>query len=635
MAYGIGQQQQQQPPGLLGVDDAGPSCPFAPENAREYLCSADERHWEAGPSAREHGGYVGNCSGTWNFPAGEACGEDVEQSSGRAAAGCILGVEFIENVGPAGRAPQLSCELKDSYSSSATALGSTQDTGQESSNFFCSMHQEASLCIRSACAVRLNLRIDEALVREFNFKLSGHDLPASDPPLVSSSAAKSEDRRADEASVNREKIAKPVFRIKASNMFAHSLEIGSWQVHSKQLADLSVKFYYAKKKVIWEVLEGSRKKKIEFLWSSISSMRMDLKGDDFDAWEVELNRQPSFYDELDPKPRKHTLWKICEDFTNQEATLHQLHRVLIHKDQGFHSHFQKLLSYDPRLAQMMAEDDGQDATSPTVHPCPQSPAPQSSPATHSHRPGLAAKAPARQGSGNRSSPSELPPTHHPKANSRGLTFDYRTVEGAPRELHSWSPTAAAHPGPPPVASSFACEDWQCQQPCSTTGQYELLGGFRSSLPPRMRLSSSAPAPESTSASFGSDNSHMCEVSACRIGGELPVGASNKAAPSKELGLHPRQLLTDDQSFKRMCTAAKEDQPSWLPRQGHFNPHDNMASVFTAVLPGANCNHPYASLSTDQAQLTFGNRNMVVWQHGIPGSPNTSQASFPQRYSTWM
>ena len=49
------------------------------------------------------------------------------------------------------------------------------------------------------------------------------------------------------------------------------------QFWSSFLADLSVKFYYAKKKVTWEVMEGSRKKKIEFLWSTISSMKIEVE----------------------------------------------------------------------------------------------------------------------------------------------------------------------------------------------------------------------------------------------------------------------------------------------------------------------------------------------------------------------
>ncbi|KAG6495961.1 hypothetical protein ZIOFF_043798 [Zingiber officinale] len=62
-------------------------------------------------------------------------------------------------------------------------------------------------------------------------------------------------------------------RIKASNLLATLLRIGTWECVSRYEGDLVAKCYLAKHKLIWEVLEGSLKSKIEFYWSDITAIR--------------------------------------------------------------------------------------------------------------------------------------------------------------------------------------------------------------------------------------------------------------------------------------------------------------------------------------------------------------------------
>lgn len=49
------------------------------------------------------------------------------------------------------------------------------------------------------------------------------------------------------------------------------------------------KLYYAKRKLVWEFLEGPLKKKIEIQWSDIGAMRAIIGDDQPGVWEIEVN----------------------------------------------------------------------------------------------------------------------------------------------------------------------------------------------------------------------------------------------------------------------------------------------------------------------------------------------------------
>ncbi|GFZ07219.1 hypothetical protein Acr_19g0001560 [Actinidia rufa] len=55
-------------------------------------------------------------------------------------------------------------------------------------------------------------------------------------------------------------------KLKATNFPALVLKIGAWERFSRHEGDLVAKCYYAKKKIVWEVLEGALKSKIEIQW---------------------------------------------------------------------------------------------------------------------------------------------------------------------------------------------------------------------------------------------------------------------------------------------------------------------------------------------------------------------------------
>ncbi|KAJ3693350.1 hypothetical protein LUZ60_008830 [Juncus effusus] len=137
-------------------------------------------------------------------------------------------------------------------------------------------------------------------------------------------------------------------KLKASNFPACLLQIGDWERVSRYEGDLVGKCYFAKHKLVWEVLEGGLKSKIEIQWSEISAIKASFPKEGHETLEVVLARQPLFFRETNPQPRKHTLWQATSDFTGGQASLHRRH--YLECEQGFMiKHFEKLIRCDTRL----------------------------------------------------------------------------------------------------------------------------------------------------------------------------------------------------------------------------------------------------------------------------------------------
>ncbi|XP_047309982.1 uncharacterized protein LOC124913449 [Impatiens glandulifera] len=137
-------------------------------------------------------------------------------------------------------------------------------------------------------------------------------------------------------------------KLKASNFTGSLLRIGSWEYKSKHEGDLVAKCYFAKHKLVWEVLDGGLKNKIEIQWSDIMSLKGNYPDDGPGTLDLVLARQPLFFRETNPQPRKHTLWQATTDFTDGQASVHRKHFLqcppgLLGK------HFEKLIQCDPRL----------------------------------------------------------------------------------------------------------------------------------------------------------------------------------------------------------------------------------------------------------------------------------------------
>ncbi|KAJ0965756.1 hypothetical protein J5N97_026894 [Dioscorea zingiberensis] len=112
-------------------------------------------------------------------------------------------------------------------------------------------------------------------------------------------------------------------KLKASNFPASLLRIGSWECISRYEGDLVAKCYYAKHKLVWEVLEGGLKSKIEIQWSDITALKATCPENGPGTLDVVLARQPLFFRETNPQPRKHALWQATWILLVDKQVLHK------------------------------------------------------------------------------------------------------------------------------------------------------------------------------------------------------------------------------------------------------------------------------------------------------------------------
>ncbi|KAI5067552.1 hypothetical protein GOP47_0018080 [Adiantum capillus-veneris] len=137
-------------------------------------------------------------------------------------------------------------------------------------------------------------------------------------------------------------------KLKAANFPAAKLRIGTWECMSRYDGDLVAKCYYAKRKLVWEVLDNGLKSKMEVQWSEISALKAVFPDDQPAVLDIELSRPPLFYREINPQPRKHTLWHSTSDFTDGQASICRHHSIQFPAG-VLNRHFEKLLQCDDRL----------------------------------------------------------------------------------------------------------------------------------------------------------------------------------------------------------------------------------------------------------------------------------------------
>ncbi|GAB2267489.1 hypothetical protein Dimus_002472 [Dionaea muscipula] len=139
-----------------------------------------------------------------------------------------------------------------------------------------------------------------------------------------------------------------VDKLKAANFPASLLKIGGWEYASRYGGDLVAKCYFSKHKLVWEILDGGLKSKIEIQWSDIMGLKANISEDGPTTLTVVLARQPLFFRETNPQPRKHTLWQATADFTDGHASIHRQHFLQV--SHGLlNKHFEKLIQCDARL----------------------------------------------------------------------------------------------------------------------------------------------------------------------------------------------------------------------------------------------------------------------------------------------
>lgn len=143
-------------------------------------------------------------------------------------------------------------------------------------------------------------------------------------------------------------------KLKASNCPATSITIGSWTKESRYEGDLLAKAYYAKRKLVWEVLEKGVKSKIEIPWADITAFMIEAPDKEPGRIRLRLAQPPHFFKEDEPQPRKHTIWLQTPDFTDGEASRCRQH-TLCFPAGVLNKHYKKLLESDDRLRRMAEE----------------------------------------------------------------------------------------------------------------------------------------------------------------------------------------------------------------------------------------------------------------------------------------
>ncbi|KAG8649622.1 hypothetical protein MANES_08G111600v8 [Manihot esculenta] len=140
-------------------------------------------------------------------------------------------------------------------------------------------------------------------------------------------------------------------KLKASNFSALLLRIGNWERRSRNEGELVAKCYYAKRKLVWEFLERGLKSKIEIQWNDIIAMRANIQENQPGILELELNQPPTFHEETDPQPRKHTIWRPTSDFTGGQASIYRRHYVIFPSG-SLDKHYEKLIQCDSKLYEL-------------------------------------------------------------------------------------------------------------------------------------------------------------------------------------------------------------------------------------------------------------------------------------------
>ncbi|KAJ0710507.1 hypothetical protein HanOQP8_Chr09g0313201 [Helianthus annuus] len=167
---------------------------------------------------------------------------------------------------------------------------------------------------------------------------------------------------------------------KATNIPALSLKIGNWEWEAINEGDLVAKFYYGTKKLVWEVLCGSLKKKIEFRWSQISAINAYLDGNQTSRLDIkvflylmlfnsifivlfktnihhediimQLKEPPRLCEETMLNPKMRTKWEnSSSDFTGDQTRICSQHTIRF-APRVLDCQFAKLLECDERLSNL-------------------------------------------------------------------------------------------------------------------------------------------------------------------------------------------------------------------------------------------------------------------------------------------
>ncbi|KAL1551560.1 hypothetical protein AAHA92_19384 [Salvia divinorum] len=140
-------------------------------------------------------------------------------------------------------------------------------------------------------------------------------------------------------------------KMKASHFPLTTFIVGNLKRRSTHIGNLTAKIYYARKKLVWEFLDGPLKTKMEVSWSDITAIEARMNPNRHGCLRIQLAKPPLFFREITPQPRKHTIWEKAEDFTNGQALLCRRHSASFPPGE-LDKHYEKLMLNDVRLAEL-------------------------------------------------------------------------------------------------------------------------------------------------------------------------------------------------------------------------------------------------------------------------------------------
>jgi hypothetical protein len=143
-------------------------------------------------------------------------------------------------------------------------------------------------------------------------------------------------------------------KLKPSTFSISALQIGKFAIDSEFKGDIVGKFYYSRKQLIWEFLDQGLKKKIEIPFKSICAIDLQdaPSGDSKEAMLIiDVSHSPRFYVEVNPQPKKNTMWSISPDFTEGEA-LNCARHSIVSRRALLKRYCEKLKQIDPRFEQL-------------------------------------------------------------------------------------------------------------------------------------------------------------------------------------------------------------------------------------------------------------------------------------------
>ncbi|RLN03183.1 hypothetical protein C2845_PM13G08820 [Panicum miliaceum] len=121
---------------------------------------------------------------------------------------------------------------------------------------------------------------------------------------------------APDAKVKGRRIPKP------SKFHANILRIGAWQWTSRYNGDLLAKFYYANRRMIWEIVNEGLKMKIEIDWENVAALKVTCPEGGTGTLEIMLSKRPRFLKETYQQRGRNTARLSTIDFTGGQATIH-------------------------------------------------------------------------------------------------------------------------------------------------------------------------------------------------------------------------------------------------------------------------------------------------------------------------